>query len=348
MSTDDQIRDLLNEAMQPVDPPAGLADDLIARAGGTGTDGASGGSAGTGGSGLLGLPVIIGGAVLAGALLGGAFGFFGNGGSASATATLDAVPVSACPGGTEVGMLYRGDRVLAIGRSGEWLAVRNVRGQLESVFVRTEHVDPDEILTGLPEVGCDESGSLTVSTTAITPDATTTTAPTETTTTLLADTTTVPENTTTTTVPPTTSTVQPTTTTVQPTTTTAPDTTPPLIGQPGASQNEIWEQNGLGISCAPNTPRQSTVSAFITDAVGVTEVKASWTDPDGNHNVTMSKSGNTYSIAVGPYVAGAWENPSLAPYDHTMTVKITAKDAAGNQSTVNVNVKVWEIGVCFV
>jgi hypothetical protein len=193
MNLDDTLRELLNESIEPVEPPPGLAEELIARA-------AAGGAAGAGGAsgGVFGLPMIIGIAIGAGVIIGGAFGFFGGGeAQAGGTLSLDAVPAYACPGDGEVATLYRGDRVLITGRSGEWLAVRNVRGTNERVFVHTDYVTADAELTGLPEENCDDSGVLTLAsgettTTTSLPDETTTTVVTQetTTTTTTGDTTT--------------------------------------------------------------------------------------------------------------------------------------------------------------
>jgi len=325
MSTDDQIRNALNEAVEPVPPPEGLADSIIASS-------VAGSAAVVGGSSLFSLPVIIGGAVLLGTILGAALGLFTSDSAAAVPAEgLEAAPVFACPGDGEVGRLHRGDRVLITGQSGDWVAVRNVRGWNETVFVHSDYITADADLSGLPEQDCDESGVLSVagvSTTTTAPDTTTSTVPGDTTTTVVVETTT-------TTVPPT-------------TTTTAPDTTAPSINNAKATPTEIWEENGLGISCPANTPRETVVSATVTDVVGVVKVTASWSDPDGLRTVTMSKSGSLYSTTVGPYEAGDWENPSTVPYDNNVPVTIAATDAAGNKSSVNVNLKVWEIGACFI
>jgi hypothetical protein len=349
MSLDDTLRELLNGSMEPVEPPPGLADELIARA-------ASGGAAATGGasSGVFGLPLIIGIAIGAGAIIGGALGFFGGGDAqAGGTLSLDGVPAYACPGNGEVATLYRGDRVLITGRSGDWLAVRNVRGANERVFVHTDHVTADAELTGLPEENCDDSGVLTLAsgettTTISLPDDTTTTVvieeTTTTTTTTAGDTTTTITPATTTTTPPSTS-----TTSTPTTTTTAPDTTLPFIGQQDATPGAIWEEDGLGISCPPGTARESIISAIVTDDTGITSVTASWNDPDGNQSIAMANVGIVYTMTFGPYAAGEWDPlPEDPGTEHTVTITITARDAAGNKSSRTVNVTVWEIGKCFI
>ncbi len=343
MSIDDQLRNMFDEAIPPVDPPPGLADDVIARAAGAG-----GTTAGTG----FGLPLVAGLAVVAGLIVGGAFALFGGGGSSGTAATigLDAVPVFACPGEREVGTLYRGDRVLITGRSGDWVAVRNVRDGNERVFVRSAYVTPDADITGLPEDDCEESWTLTVAgatetTTTTAPVTTTTMEPTTTTT--AAGTTTVPPTSTTTTSAPvttTSTTAAPSTTT---TTTQPPDTTSPTIGNENVTPGRIWEEDGLGISCSPADPREASISAFVTDDVGVTSVTAAWSDPLGDQIVTMSPSGSTYTATIGPYPAGTWDPLSNSPYDHPVTITITASDAAGNTTSTTVSVTVTEIGDCF-
>ena len=376
MSIDDSLRDMFNKAIPPADTPSGLADQLIARSATTGSAGAGGGTAGAAGG--FGLPLIIGLAVASGIVVGGVFGLFGGGGTPSTAATVDinAVPVYACPGEGEVGTLFRGDRVLITGRSGDWVAVRNVRGSNERVFVRADYVDPDADISGLPEENCDDAGMLTlagvpIDATATTPPdtATTTVAPGTTTTTTVppgsttstTSTTATPPSTTTststTTLPPTTTststtTLPPTTTTTTTSTTTtttqAPDTTPPNIANGNVTPGQIWEQDGLGISCPANTPRDATITAFVTDNVAVTSVTATWTDPLGNQSVPMTRSGDTYTATIGPYAAGTWDPANLFPYDHAVTVTITARDAAGNKKSTTVLITVTEIGQCFI
>lgn len=333
MSIDDQLRDLFDKEIPPADTPLDLADELIARAtasGGTNTSGAG-----------FNLPLIIGLAVAGGLIVGGVLALLGGGGSptASSTISLDAVPVFACPGEGEVGTLYRGDRVLITGRSGEWVAVRNVRGENERVFVRSTYVSPDTDISGLPEENCNEVGSLSL---ADAPGTTTTTTVPG----AAATTTTVPPTSTTTTAPETT-TVPPTSTT---TTTQPPDTTSPAIANENVTPGQIWEEDGVvsgfTLSCDAKTPRQATISAFVTDNVGVTSVTATWSDPLGDQSVAMSGSGSTYTATIGPYPAGTWDPLSNSPYDHPVTITITARDAAGNTATTSISMTVTEIASC--
>ncbi len=281
------------------------------------------------------LAIVLGGA--AGVIVGGALGFFGGGEApAGGILSLDGVPAYACPGDGEVATLYRGDRILITGRSGDWLAVRNVRGTNERVFIHTDYVTPDAELSGLPEQNCDDSGVLTLASVETT---TTTEAPETTAITEAPDTTATteapPPTTGTTAAPPTTGTTAP-----------PPDTTPPSISNAAASPTQIWEQDGgvFNITCSPPEPRQSSVSANVTDTGGVASVTANWTDPLGGHNVTMNASGSTYSTTIGPYPADTWP---IDPLNHTLSVTILAIDGSGNQSTSLVQFAIWSIGQCF-
>jgi hypothetical protein len=289
---------------------------------------------------------IIGAAIAGGVVIGGGIGLLGVGDSSPEPAflALDAVPIYACPGTGEVGTLHRGDRVLITGRSGDWLAVRNVRGSGERVFVVAAVVTPDADLSALPEEDCEDAGLVSVaSTTTTLPEGTTTTVP--------AATTTLPG--TTTTIPVTTTTIAATTTTTvaaTTTTTAAPDNSAPSITGVSASEPQIWEQDGGGIFCAAGTPRQSTISATVTDAgSGVASVTASWNDPNGTHTVAMTKNGNVYSVVIGPYPASTWDPPPSDPGNsHNLAISIFAEDNEGNENQGGTSITVWEIGSCFI
>ena len=336
MSTDDELRNIFHENVEPIEPPPGVADQLAARV--TETIAASG----AGGSGVS-IPFIVALAAISGLLIGGLLGFIESGKGPAPTATLAAAPIYSCPGNGEVGTLHRGDRVVLIGQSGDWIAVRNVRGSLERVFIHSDYVTPDAD-ADLPEANCDESGVLVVAGEEIALSTTTTADPVETTTTTVDGGATTTTNSPTTTPPTTVSTTSSTTTT-----TVAPDTTAPAIAQEGASAEEIWEQDGQGISCTSNPPypRQSMISAIVTDNMVVTSVRASWNGSSGSTTRTMTQSGSTYSAVFGPFAPGTWDAANLFPYDHLVTITISASDASGNTSTASVPVTVWEIGSCF-
>lgn len=245
----------------------------------------------------------------------------GSSGGVGGVLPMDSVPIYSCPGDGVVGSLHRGDRVLIVGQADGWLAIRNVRGSGEIVYVEAHHVVPDGDTSGLPRRNCESEGTLTI-------DSTTTTAPDAGTTTVVATTTTAA-----------------TTTTTEPTTTTtAGDTTAPSISNASANPPEIWEEDIEGIPCPPAYPRESLISAFVTDAVGVTQVTASWTLPGEPQSTVPMTGGPTYSATFGPFEGGTVpEDPS----DHDITITIRARDAAGNVSTTTVVVKVWSASVCF-
>ena len=113
-------------------------------------------------------------AAVGGVVVGGALGFSTAPDADAGTLRLDSVPVYVCPGETEIGTLHRGDRVFIVGVSGDWLAVRNIRGSGERVFVEAAVVVPDADPAGLPEVDCETTGTADVAASE-TPDDTTTT-----------------------------------------------------------------------------------------------------------------------------------------------------------------------------
>lgn len=104
----------------------------------------------------------------------------------------------------------------------------------------------------------------------------------------------------------------------------APDTTAPSIGQGSASPNPI-HQNGF-------SPDRSTVTVSASDNVGVTSVTATWAafGPNPGGSASLSPSGNSWSFVFGPAAsAGA---------TYQVPITITARDAAGNQSSTVVQV----------
>ncbi len=179
--------------------------------------------------------------------------------------------------------------------------------------------------------------------------ATTTTL--DTTTTTLADTTTttVAGTTTTTTVAGTTTTTvagtTPTTVTTTTTTTAPPDTTPPTIGSKSATPDEIWEEDTDFLPCPPDKDhRESVITAVVTDEVGVVSVTASWTIGGSPASVAMSRSGDLYSTTFGPFEYLTVPDGSAPP----LTIIITARDAAGNESKTSVTVTVHSLADCLI
>jgi len=281
---------------------------------------------------------IVGAAIAGGVVVGATIGLLGVGDPAPdpAILALDAVPVYACPGVGEVGTLHRGDRVLVTGRSGDWLAVRNVRGTLERVFVIAAAVTPDTDLSGLPEEDCEDVGTAIVAVSSTTvPEGTTTTVPDG------ATTTSVTEGTTTT-VASTTTTAAVTTTTAATTATTAPDTTPPSISNASAVPGTIWELNFGGIECGP-VDRQSTVSATVSDAGGVASVTLEWEFQNGSPQSKPMTGGGPHSATFGPFPYGTVDDSTT----ENVTLTIRAIDGNGNSATTTVQVQVKSSGTCF-
>jgi len=272
--------------------------------------------------------LVLGGTAGAGLLIGGLLGFLGGIDVVDEPAQTAAAATASfydCPDGVSLGTVTRGDRVFITGQdeSGVWIQVRSPLAVSTRAWIRATHVLPDDSIDSFPVLSC------RVPVVAMAAPATTTTeAPPTTDTTATTE---APTTTATTAAPP------PTNTTV------AADTTPPSISNAASSPDTIWEQDGLGITCAPPQTRQSTISAVVTDAGGLANVTATWTDALGAQSVAMSPSGNTYSVVVGPYAAGTWPDG-----DHLVTVTIRAADGSGNESTTAVNVTVTGIGACFV
>ncbi|VAW03182.1 hypothetical protein MNBD_ACTINO01-1432 [hydrothermal vent metagenome] len=209
----------------------------------------------------------------------------------------------------------------------------------------TTTVPPSE--TTSPDVAVD-APDITGTTPTTTPVATTTsTTSTPSTTTTTPATTGTPTTTATvaTTVAPTTTA---TTTTVPPattTTTTTPDTSPPLFGQDTTNPVTIWELDTTTITCPVGTERVATISIDVTDTgTGVESVTASWIIGGTPDSATMTATGDTYTAPFGPF-------PYPTVPDSTtvaVSITITARDFAGNQSTTITTVTVTSLADCFI
>jgi uncharacterized membrane protein len=254
-----------------------------------------------------------------------------------------------CPAGTRTDAYAAGSRVYATARtaSGDWVQVRDIAAPGSAVWLRSADVALDQDIAELPEGEC-TVGDVVTTTSTFSPGATTTTEVRSTTT--ITDTTTssAPESTTSpppdTTIPPTDTTSPPPDTTL-PTTTGPPDTTPPSIQQPSALPSEIWENDTQSLSCPPASPRQSVVSAAVTDDVGVTSVTASWTIGGSPVTETMHLSGGRYSTDFGSF-----DTPTITteyPYREVISITIRASDAAGNESKSTLQVTVNSVWECF-
>lgn len=225
-----------------------------------------------------------------------------------------------CPDGAIVGDARPGDRLFAIGRldDGSWLAVRAVDGGDISWLPATALATDDD--RDLPTLTCTE----TIAMNAGVADATTTTETTTTTTTV--------ETTTTTTAPPTT-TVPATVPPTAPPPTLPPDTEQPTI-QAGSNLGEIYDNSW------PTCDNEAVLTAFVSDNVGVTSVTATWSGLPGSPKAFTKGAGNTWTATFGPF-SGLDGN-----YSEQITITITARDAAGNTRSTNVQVHVY--GTCLI
>lgn len=302
---------------------------------------------------------LLGGIGAVGVLVGGAVGLTGAFASdpTPVAVTLARVEASRCPGGTADTSFHRGDGVLAVARSEDssYLAVRSPRDLNRRVWVARRYVTASGSIDDLPVDGCSaDLGQVTVTDGSVVDGNVSTTVPTDTTTTItvVGATTTTAKGTPTTTTKPaaTTSTLKGVTptvpivsTTAAPTTTAEPgDTTPPAIG--AISFGTITEIEGINCGTTPTHQRKATVTTSVTDAVGVTSVVLSWSvagvpkaDENGLTSKAMTKAASTYSLLIGQF------NENVGRTS-TLQVTVTARDAAGNQSTRSANIALRE---CF-
>jgi hypothetical protein len=118
-----------------------------------------------------------------------------------------------------------------------------------------------------------------------------------------------------------------------------------VIQQPSVAPDEIWEEDTNALSCPANYPRKSEVSVMVTDDVGVASVRASWTIGGTPDSATLSLSQGVYTMTFGPY-----ESPTVtdkSPYSEDVTISVTARDTAGNESKITVSVTVNSVWKCF-
>ena len=222
------------------------------------------------------------------------------------------------------------------GRAALWIAAVAIVGGLIGGFIG---------LSGLLDSETEATSAPTVVATT-TPVATSTTArpPTTSEAAQTTITTTAP---TTTATPPTTA--APTTTAAPATTVTTPaaDTTPPSITKQVASPSQIWELDTEGISCGSN-PRQSTVTAQVTDDRGVASVTVSWQFQSGTPGSAAMQPSPT---ALGSYRGTFGPFPYLTVADNgfeLVTLTIRAVDNTGNAATAQVDVTVISTATCFI
>jgi hypothetical protein len=305
---DTLMRQSLERLAEPGDP-TGVAQAIRARVDAAGGPGPSGGSGGSGG--LRGWWPWAGLALVA-ALAGGALGLggaLGAPGSPLPGMVADAVDGLACPGGSTVEGLQRGDRVLAVERSadGAWVAVRDPYLLSRELWLPVGVVVVDD---GQPSVDTlDVGGCPVVSAEPSPAPSATTPAP------------------------------KPTHTS-KPKPTSTPDTTKPSISATSWSPGTIVGTNGPhpGESCTPDD-YQATLTVTATDNVGVKKVTTSANFGDATVTQT-GRSGSTYTFTiVADYNNGAAGTTQV-------TVTFTAHDAAGNKRSVSKAVTVTSNGGC--
>lgn len=334
---DDAIRNAFEQLAQqdpPVDP-TGVADAVRAAAGAP--------AVGGGGLGRLFRPWTAGLAV-AGLVAGGATGATGvlRSDPTAVTVALDRVAYARCPGGEATGAFHRGDRVLAVVRSddGAWLGVRSPVDVARLAWVEKRFITSDGSTSELPVDDCEPHGVVEVAgVIAAEPPTTlavTDSVPVGTSTTVPGATTTAPSGPGTTagrgvvTTHPVVGTSPPATSPPTPGTTAAPgDTTAPVIGAISSTHSSLRASTYCG-----NNFWQAGIATVVTDNVGVATVTLSWSvngaarnDEAGVSSKAMATQANNYSATIGKF-----PGPN-ATATAQLLLTVTARDAAGNQST---------------
>lgn len=265
-----------------------------------------------------------------------------DGDGAVSDAELAAGPPTAvyfdCPGGTALGSLHDGDRILSVGthESAEgWLALRRPLAPSETVWMASAQIVPDDDLDELPAMACASGDALQLvvpespedetddevedepdTTEVAAPDTTTSTRPSS--------------NTTATTRPTATSTTKPdtTTTSTSPSTTAAPA---PTLSVLAPSPTAISELRGDGNPCASGpTAKTSLVRATSTNADSVT---MSWSVAGDDGQKAMSNtSGDLWQV-----VLGSFGQNTLGSGTATIQVTIRATGPGGTR-TANTSV----------
>jgi hypothetical protein len=96
------------------------------------------------------------------------------------------------------------------------------------------------------------------------------------------------------------------------------DTTDPVLARAVVSPSEV--------ACG----EKANASALATDNVGVTGATVTWSGAGGSGSADMSPAGESWSAAIGPFVANG-----------SVEWSITATDAAGNQSSAGGKLSVF-------
>lgn len=263
-----------------------------------------------------------------------------DGDGAVSDAELAAGPPTAvyfdCPGGTALGSLHDGDRILSVGthESAEgWLALRRPLAPGETVWMASAQIVPDEELDALPMLACASGDALQLVAPEAPddeedadededPDTTEVAAPETTTTTRPSS------NTTQTTRPAATSTTTPNNTSTSTTTTAAPA---PTLSVLAPSPNAISELRNDGNPCASGpTAKTSLVRATSTNADSLT---MSWSvaGDEGQKSMTNTN-GDLWQV-----VLGSFGQSTLGSGTATIQVTIRATGPGGTR-TANTSV----------
>lgn len=271
-----------------------------------------------------------------------------------------------CPDGEMIGELHGGDRIYLTGVHEEtdgWVRTRDPLSPETIWWIGDERLVADSNLDDLPEVGCDDPDELPEDESddgggdEVAAADTTTSAPPDTTpSTVLVET---PQGPQVVIVQP----GQPLPPNVAsgggssggstggntggntgggggPTPTQPPDTTGPSLSV-SISPHDIWEQDGVVI-CPANYPRQATVTANVSDASGVAQVRATWTVGNVNENKILS-GGAVRTAPIGPYPY----HTVVSSSQPTITVNVTATDNAGNSTVRSATFVLHSTDQCF-
>jgi uncharacterized protein YjdB len=228
--------------------------------------------------------------------------------------TLDATAVDyhRCPGGAApIGAFHRGDRVFAVATdsAGHWVAVRSPQGDSEIVWIDRDYLVADADLADLPTASC--------------PDPTPNT-------TIASGSTTIPDTTTTSSA---------STTTSAATATTA-DTTPPVITALTSDPAEVFEEYLSGSSACID---DATAAIQITTSGGATGVTVRFTVLGDVLSVDAAGGSGDWTAILGPYPYGHLPVPNEGA---DITVTAMARDAAGNETSATIVVRLHSAAEC--
>ncbi|MFP4512178.1 MAG: hypothetical protein ACLFRV_04425 [Acidimicrobiales bacterium] len=271
-----------------------------------------------------------------------------GGGPVGADVGGDGATYFACPNTGAVGELHDGDRVYLTGQddSGDWVQVRSPLVSTSRVWIRGEHVDPDEqvdlpVATCSDEVGelelADDATTTTTTTEAVDqepdePEETTTTVAPSTTATTAPPTTTpattapTPTTTTTTTTVPTTTTTSTTTTTVPTTTTTTAPA--PVITSASVSPTPMIRRVSPAGSCESSFGGHETSTVRADGVANATSVP--WVARINGQQVASGSLSPSLQVpdrwqgSIGPFAQGSQQSPDQ------VTVVVTASGPGGS------------------